>query len=286
MTVDVACVGTPFLDLIFRGLRTMPGPGEEEVARDLVIVPGAIANVAYALTQLGLEAVVCAPIGRDPAGRLLADLMAEAGVRWLGRPADRTPVSVALPLAGDRAFVTAAPEIPLDIDALAELRPRAVVVDLPTVAALPPHPVVYGVVGDPEVKALAGNLPRSLAALRALIVNDREASGLTGLADPDEAAASLASLGTTVVVTCGARGAFAVEADGGTCRADALPVTVEDPTGAGDLFTAAYVWADLGARPLDERLRLATRYASLSLAEPTTRQKGIPLDRFLAETRT
>ncbi|TMC61016.1 MAG: hypothetical protein E6J17_09130 [Chloroflexi bacterium] len=119
MTVDVACVGSPFLDLIFRGLPAIPGPGEEQIAQELVIVPGAIANVAYALNRLGLDAVVCAPIGRDPAGRLLGELMADAGVRWVGRPAEATPVSVALPVHGDRAFVTAGPPPSVDVEALA-----------------------------------------------------------------------------------------------------------------------------------------------------------------------
>jgi sugar/nucleoside kinase (ribokinase family) len=92
--VDVVCVGDPFLDLIFHGLAGMPVPGEEQLAASLVVVPGGMANVAYALARLELEAVVCAPIGQDPAGRLLAGLMADAGVAWLGRAADTTPVSL------------------------------------------------------------------------------------------------------------------------------------------------------------------------------------------------
>ncbi len=236
MTVDVACVGSPFLDLIFRGLPAIPGPGEEQIAQELVIVPGAIANVAYALNRLGLDAVVCAPIGRDPAGRLLGELMADAGVRWVGRPAEATPVSVALPVHGDRAFVTAGPPPSVDVEALAELAPRAVVVDLPSADLLPPMPIVYAVVGDPEVAVLAGNLPGSLRTLRALILNDREARGMT--------------------------------------------VDVIDATGAGDLFTAAYVWSDLAGRSLEDRLALAGAYASLSLAATSNRQKGLTAEQF------
>jgi sugar/nucleoside kinase (ribokinase family) len=282
MTIDVACVGSPFLDLIFRGLSALPGPGEEQLARELVIVPGAIANVAYALNRLGLEAVVCAPVGRDPAGRLLGELMADAGVRWVGRSAPTTPVSVAMPVDGDRAFVTAGPPPSVDVDALAALEPRAVVVDLPSVDLLPPLPVVYAVVGDPEVQVLAGNLPRSLGGLQALILNDREARGLTGSADTDDAAARLASLGTTVVVTCGRSGAFATEPGGRVLRVEAPIVEVDDPTGAGDLFTAAYVWADLAGRSLEDRLALASAYASLSLAAASSRQKGITREQFEA----
>jgi sugar/nucleoside kinase (ribokinase family) len=280
VSVDVACVGSPFLDLIFRGLPAIPMPGEEQIARELVIVPGAIANVAYGLRRLGLDAVVVAPIGRDPAGRLLADLMAEAGVRWVGEPGETTPVSVALPADGDRAFVTADAPRSVDTDALVALDPRAVVVDLPSVGALPPLPIVYGVLGDPEVQVLAGNLPASFARLRGLILNEREARALAEAAETDHAGRWLAALGTTVVVTCGAAGALAAEPDGRIVRVEAPAVDVDDPTGAGDLFTAAYVWADLAGRSLEDRLALATTYASLSLERATNRQKGITLEEF------
>ena len=55
---------------------------------------------------------------------------------------------------------------------------------------------------------------------------------------------------------------------------------VEDPTGAGDLFAGAYIWADLAGRPLDVRLELAARYASQSLASATDRMRGLTLREF------
>jgi sugar/nucleoside kinase (ribokinase family) len=280
VNVDVACVGDPFLDLIFRGLPALPVPGEEQLATSLVIVPGGMANVAYALGRLGLRAVVCAPIGRDPAGRLLGELMADAGVSWLGRDVDATPVSVALPAGGDRAFVTVSPPPRVDLETLATITTRAIVVDLPSAALLPAHPRVYAVVGDPEVRAMVGLLPSSLGGLRALILNEREVRALTGRPDVDEAAGHLAALGTTVVVTRGAEGVTAIEPDGRTVEVVPPAAEVGDPTGAGDLFVGAYVWADLAGRSLEERLHLATRYASRSLEQAADRQKGIALDHF------
>src|SRR6185436_4785626 len=109
VTIDVVCAGAPFLDLVFRGLPRIPEPGEEALASDVVIGPWAMGNVAYALRRLGLDAVVCAPIGTDPAGRFLKQLMDDAGIPWLGEPTPTTPVSVGLPLDGDRAFVTVHP---------------------------------------------------------------------------------------------------------------------------------------------------------------------------------
>jgi sugar/nucleoside kinase (ribokinase family) len=278
--VDVACAGDPYLDLIFLGLPALPTPGEEQLADRLVVVPGGMANVAYALGRLELTAVVCAPIGHDPAGRLLRELMADAGVAWIGRDASATPVSVALPAHGDRAFVSVSPPPTVDLETLAQVTARAIVVDLPSAPLLPAHPQVYAVVGGPEVGAMVGRLPSSLGSLRALILNEREVHELTGRTDVPGAAGHLAELGTTVVVTLGAGGAMAIEPDGRSARVAAPLADVGDTTGAGDLFAAAYVWADLAGRPLEERLQLATRYASLSLERATDRQKGITLREF------
>ena len=275
MNVDVVCAGDPFLDLIFLGLGTMPALGEERLAQRLKIVPGGMGNVAFALRRLGLDAVICAPIGRDLAGRVLSELMADVGVPWHGRPADATPVTVALPVDGDRALVTLMPEPTIDAETLRTISTRAVVVDLPAVPLLPPVPRIYAVVGDPEVAAMAGQLPGSLSDLRALVLNQREAMALTGRGDARAAAAHLASLGTTVVVTRGAAGALAIEPDGSVLEAPALPADVADATGAGDLFVSAYVWADLDEQPLADRLSLATAYASLSLQRATDTLKGI-----------
>ena len=280
MKVDVVCVGDPFLDLIFVGLPGMPVLGEETLARRLKIVPGGMGNVAFALRRLGLEAMICGPVGRDLAGRILSELMADAGVPWQGRPADATPVTVALPVDGDRALVSVMPAATVDAETLRAIDMRAVVVDLPSVPLLPPVPRTYAVVGDPEVAALAGRLPDALDDVHALVLNEREAIGLTGRIDTHEAAGQLASLGTTVVVTRGGAGALAIEPDGRTIEVAAPLAAVADATGAGDLFMAAYVWADLAGHPLEERLRLATRYASLSLERATDQLKGITLDEF------
>jgi sugar/nucleoside kinase (ribokinase family) len=281
LTVDVVCVADPYLDLIFRGLPSLPVAGTEQNAASLVVVPGGIANVAYALGRLGLAAIICAPRGQDPAGRFLAELVADAGVTWVGRASEVTPVTVSLPAGGDRALVSVMPPPTVDVETLSSITARAAVVDLPSLPLLAsptPAPMqVYAVVGDPEVDMLVGRPLPSLHDLHALILNEREASRLTGQADAEVAAAHLASLGTTVVVTRGPLGAIATEPDGRAVAVSAVHADVVDATGAGDLFIAAYIWADLAGHPIEERLRLAASYASLSLGRANDRQKGITL---------
>ena len=280
MTVDVVCGGSPFLDVVFRGLPRIPMPGEEVLASEVVIVPGAMANVAFALRRLGLDAVVCSPIGMDPAGRLLQDLMAGAGVPWIGQPTDSTSVSVGLPIDGERAFVTVQADAVVDLDAIAALAPRAVILNLPLPGRMPGTPWIYGVIGDPQVAILLEDGPKPLTELRALFLNEREARDLTGLSDASDAAAELAARGCLVVVTRGADGAAAAMPDGRVLEAAAVETEAQDTVGAGDLFAAAFVWADLLGRPVEERLNLATAYASLSLAGPAPRQKGLTAAAF------
>ena len=289
MTVDVVCAGSAFLDIVFRGLPRIPQAGEEVLASGVMTVPGAMANVAYALRQLGLDAVVCSPIGMDPMGRLLQDLMAEAGVPWIGEPADVTSLSVALPIHGDRAFVTVQSDVPIDLAAVAALAPRAVVVNLPLPGRMPSAAWIYGVVGDPQVAILRDEGPRPLSELRALILNEREARDITGRSDTVAAAAELAARGCLVIVTRGAHGAVAADPDGSIRESAAVRRNAQDTVGAGDLFTAAFIWADLLGRSVDDRMNLANAYASLSLAEPVPRQKGLAAAAFreaLAATET
>ena len=42
-----------------------------------------------------------------------------------------------------------------------------------------------------------------------------------------------------------------------------------DTTGAGDLLTAAYIWADLNGAAPEDRLRWAVLYAGLAVTTPT-----------------
>lgn len=279
MTVDVVCAGPPFLDIVFRGLARIPQAGEEALASEVVTVPGAMANVAFALRQLELDAVVCSPKGTDPIGRLLEELMAEAGIPWIGEPSDSTSISVGLPIDGDRAFVTVLSETTIDVDAINALAPRAVVVNLPIPDGMSNTPLIYGAVGDPQVAIILREGMEPLTQLRTLFVNEREAHQLTGHAAPG-AAAELASQGCLVVVTRGADGATAATPDGHVVEVPAVVTDPPDTVGAGDLFTAAFIWADLQGMQLEECLRLATTYASLSLARPSGRQKGLTASAF------
>jgi sugar/nucleoside kinase (ribokinase family) len=100
------------------------------------------------------------------------------------------------------------------------------------------------------------------------VANAMEACRLSNADDPAEAARRLASRFTSVVVTLGAAGALAFDA-GELARVPAPSVEVHDTTGAGDLFCAAYVWANLAGLPVVQRLEWAVLYASHSVRAAT-----------------
>jgi sugar/nucleoside kinase (ribokinase family) len=277
VTVDVVCTGTVFLDLTFEGLDELPGPGEERFARELHETPGGMAITAIGLARLGLRPALVGSLGRDVAGRRLRELLELEGVVCAGPEAERNAVTVVLPLGGERAMVTYEPPSSLDPGLIGRLAPRAVVTDLDGLRDVSGDVERYAVVGDDGATRYAQALPPELGRARALVVNRAEAMRLSGEATPESAALELAEHVPTAVVTCGADGAVAAH-DGELVTAPAARVEARDTTGAGDLFTAAYVFGDLGGLPLPERLRRAVVYATLSVQKATGARSAATLD--------
>ncbi len=166
---------------------------------------------------------------------------------------------------------------------LAAVEPRSVVVSIPRLGLVPSGARAYVTVGDVDARALAGGaLPAELSRARALLVNEREARLLTGLSDPAAAAEALAAHAPVAIVTLGKEGALAAAAEG-TVRVEGIDVEAVDTTGAGDLFAAAYVWADHWGLGLPERLRWAVLYASLSVRVATAVAGAVTLRALLEE---
>jgi ribokinase len=269
MSVDLAVATPSFLDLTFTGLESLPALGEERFAADLVRSPGGGAITAVAAARLGLSTTLAAPLGNDVAGELVLEVLREDGVAIVERRAPRTPTTVVMPLNADRAMVTVDPGVRASTADVAALAPRAVAANLDLLYVVPDGAAGYITCGDDDARAFAGRPPAQLAGIRTLFVSDNEALRLTGAGTLDDAAAQLAELVETVVVTLGPKGAFSL---GGGTRVD-VPAfdagPAVDATGAGDLLVAAYIWSDLRGASPEDRLHWAVIYAGMSVTKPT-----------------
>ena len=279
---DLAVASGAFLDLTFLGLEALPGPGEARFARELLRSPGGGAITATGAARLGLDSALAVPLGSDEAGGFLRAALEAEGVRLVAPHRGRTATTVVLPLDGERAMVTYEPGVAARAEDLDALAPRAVVGPLGLAAEPPAGAALYVSCGDSEARAHAGRLP-DLSAARALLVNAAEARLLTGARTAEEALRRLAGVAPSTVVTLGPGGAIAliegreVTAEG----VDGGPVI--DTTGAGDLFTAAYVWADLHGAAPGARVRWATLYAALSVTTPTGTAGAVTEARLIEE---
>jgi bifunctional ADP-heptose synthase (sugar kinase/adenylyltransferase) len=84
--------------------------------------------------------------------------------------------------------------------------------------------------------------------------------------DPHDALRALADRVPVAVVTCGGQGAMAIDSTTGEEEwVPSLPVNAHDPTGAGDVFGAAFVLGTLRKWPLRQRLAFANLCAALSV---------------------
>jgi ribokinase len=285
MGVDLAVATPVFLDYTFVGLEGLPGPGEERFAGDMLRSPGGGAITAIGAVRLGLSAAVAAPIGRDLPGIFVRDALSKEGVVCREAADIRTPVTVVMPVAGERSMVTVDPGARARRADLEALEPRAVAVNLELIDRAPVGPRTYVTCGDDDARAFARRIPPQLSEATTLFVNRREACVLTGADTAEDGARALAEVTPSVVVTLGASGAFAV-VDGEVVSVSGEETgRVVDATGAGDLFAAAYAWADLlGADP-EARMRWANLYAALSVTAPTGIGGAVTRDALLEEGR-
>jgi hypothetical protein len=230
---------------------------------------------------LGLSVVLVAPLGSGFGADVLRSTLQSEGVLVAGDAGEGSPPTTALlstPEGVAMATVLGGGEP--TADSVVTTAPRAVLISIGRSHLAPPGAHAYLVTGGLELPGL-GTLERMKGA-RALILNEREAGELSGARDPGQAALSLAVEGTTAVLTLGRRGAVAAEGED-LVRSEAPAVDVVDGTGAGDLFAAAYVWADLSGAPLADRLGWATLYAGLSVRRPTALAGALRLPELLQE---
>ncbi len=277
----VLCAGILVADHVCTPIDHLPAAGELVPAeRILLTLGGCAANVAVGLAKMGVGAAVAGRVGGDVFGRVVGDLLREAGVDTSAvtvTPGVDTSQTLIVNVKGqDRRFIHTfganaafrAADIPADRAARAKVLYLGgyLVMDRVTQEELIPvfaaarragAQTVLDVV-TPGPGDYLPRLERLLPQVDVFLPNDHEAALITGETDPVRQADRFRALGAkTVIVTLGDRGAvLAGERD--RLRSGAYAVEFVDGSGGGDAFAAGYVAGLL--RGLDEegRLRLAS----------------------------
>ncbi|WP_242889736.1 carbohydrate kinase family protein [Actinomadura litoris] len=288
--LDVFLSGQVFMDMIFTGLPGLPPPGTELFTDGLGSAPGGIANIAVAMSRLGLRVGLAAPFGDDLFGAYLWRTLAEQEGVDLGHSrrvtAWPTPVTVSLAYDSDRSMVTYAKPMP-DLasgtgdgtgdagEAVLGSPPppaRACFVDIER-----PVPgwakemrkagtTVFADLGWDATETWSSEVLDRLEDVDVFLPNAVEAMAYTRTGSPEEAARALSARVPVVVVKRGGDGAIAIDSTTGeVAETTALPVEALDATGAGDVFAAGFLFGTLAGLPLAERLRFANLCAGLSV---------------------
>lgn len=276
--LDVFLAGTVFMDMIFTGLPGMPPPGTELMTDGLGSAPGGIANIAVAMSRLGLRVGLASAFGDDMFGAYLWRTLSEQEGVHLDHsrklPGWPTPVTVSLAYDSDRSMVTYHRPMPAMPDQFIGTPPDARIcfleLDHPVpewAAALRRNgAMTVADVGWDSTETWSTDVLDRLDHVDVFLPNAIEAMAYTRTDTPERALAALAERVPVIVVKRGADGAIAVDANTGErAEATALPVEALDPTGAGDVFGAGFIFGTLAEWPLRERLRFANLCAGLSV---------------------
>jgi len=277
---DVFLQGTVFYDVVLTGLPALPARGTEVYAEGMGSSPGGIANLAIAASRLGLRTSLSAGFGDDLYGDFLWRTLRDQEGVDLSRSrrfADwHSPVTVSLAVQRDRSMITHSHPSPVSADDMVGDPPRAKagVAHLAdgsetwVAKARAQGTQLFGDVGWDPSEEWSPDLLDELRNFHAFMPNSTEAMAYTRTEDPRAALLQLADEVPVVVVTCGGQGSIAIDSITGEDEwVPSLPVNEVDATGAGDVFSAAFILGTLREWPLRHRLAFANLCAALSVQQ-------------------
>ena len=273
--VDVLVSGDVFVDLVFSGCQ-IPALGTEEFARGFIISPGGAANRAVAAARLGARTSLLTSFGDDPMGVLAVEkLKKEQGLdlsHCVFCNDAINPITVSITDSKDRAFVTY--QEPLADSAWQDDHEpvKTAFIDLGFNGDVPDWAlnlrekgtVLFAGLGWDSDGKWDKHLLERLRQVDVVLMNKMEATSYTGVQSVEDALDVLMQYTHTAIITLGDKGVAAAEEET-RLRIPSLPVQAVDPTGAGDIFSAAIMVGTTWGWTLEQRLRLGTAVAACSV---------------------
>jgi ribokinase len=309
----IVVFGSINMDLVAR-VRAIARPGETVLSRRAdSFFGGKGANQAVAAARIArggpIPVAMVGAVGDDPFGRACLGNLRENGidaeaVRIVDEPTGCAFITVdetgenAITVASGANMALSAADLPQDLLSKASVLvlqmevPLGENLEAAARARRAGVRVVWNFAPVPAVTERAA-MTELLAATDVLVVNEHEAVSIAaavGMPAGDEylkAGADLArSFATTCIVTAGARGAFAMGADGSQIHAAAQAIRPVDTTGAGDTFVGVLAHGLSEGLETGEAMGRACAAASLSCLTAGA-QAGMPfrdaLERRLAQ---
>ncbi|MFM9925252.1 ribokinase [Variovorax sp. H27-G14] len=289
----IVVLGSLNMDLVLR-VPHAPAAGETLQGHSIATIPGGKgANQAVSCAREGAQVRMIGCVGDDAHGTALRNALEQDGIDTaMLRTVAGEPTGTALILVEDsgqnRIVIVPGANARVELDEAAlkqQVQGAAFLVtqfetpmDQVARAIAVAHGAGCKVLLNPSpVQPIADALwPR----IDTLVVNEIEAQTLCGQAadTPQQAAQAGQALRAKgiarVVVTLGARGAVAVDADGARHH-PAPKVQAVDTTAAGDTFLGALAVALGEGQPFDDAVRLGIRAAALCIQQPGA-QPSIP----------
>lgn len=280
-TPEVLCAGIIVADHVCTPIDHLPAAGELVMADDMLLtIGGCAANAAVDLAKMGVRAAIAGRVGGDVFGRVVGELLREAGVDVSALTTSTTaPTSQTLIVnvrGEDRRFIHTfgansefgPPDVPAELLARCKVLYLGGYLVMPGVAqedlaALFQTARTLGIqtVLDVVVPGAGDYIPRFeklLPYTDVFLPNNDEAERITGERDPLLQAETFRRLGAgTVVITLGGAGSVLVR-DGLRLRAGAYTVPFVDGSGGGDAFDAGYIYGLLRGLSPEDCLRYAS----------------------------
>ena len=289
----IVVLGSLNMDLVLR-VPHAPAAGETLLGHSIANIPGGKgANQAVSCAREGGQVHMIGCVGHDAHGQALRESLERDGIDTTAlRTVDAEPTGTALILVEDsgqnRIVMIPGANARVEIDEAALRRQLQGAAFFVTQFETPMEQVAraISVAHEAGCKVLLNPSPVQAIAeplwprIDTLVVNEIEAQTLCGQpADSPQDAAhaghALRARGIArVVVTLGARGAVAIDADGARHH-PAPKVQAVDTTAAGDTFLGALAVALGEGQSFDEAIRLGIRAAALCIQQPGA-QPSIP----------
>jgi sugar/nucleoside kinase (ribokinase family) len=278
---EVLCAGIVVADHVCTPITHLPAAGELVMAdRLLLTIGGCAANAAVDLVKMGVRAAVAGRVGDDIFGRIVAELLREAGVDASAlktSPGRDTSQTLIVNVAGqDRRFIHtfganaefSAADIPLEKVKRCRalylggylLMPGVIQEELIPVFSAARRAGVLTVldVAIPGPGEYLSRLEKLLPHVDIFLPNNHEAELITGDSEPVKQAEIFHGLGAgAAVVTLGGEGAVLVS-DRARLRSGVYSVPFVDGTGGGDAFDAGYLYGLLHNLEAEDCLKVAS----------------------------